>query len=37
VVCGVGLLITLFFLTRVHMAAAAGEIAARNREQGRAT
>ena len=33
-VCGVGLLITLFFLTRVHLAAAVTEIAARNREQG---
>ena len=35
VVCGTGLLITLFALTRVHMAAAAAEVAARNREQGR--
>ncbi len=34
-VCGVGLLVTLFFLTRVHMATAIDEIAARNREQGR--
>ncbi len=35
VVCGVGLLITLFLLMQVHMASAATEIAARNREQGR--
>lgn len=35
VVCGVGLLVTLFFLTRVRMAAAAAEIADRDREQGR--
>ena len=35
VVCGVGLLITLVFLTRVHMAAAVAEVAARDREQGR--
>ena len=34
-VCGVGLLVTLFFLTRVRMAAAVAEIADRNREQGR--
>ena len=34
-VCGVGLLITLFFLTRVRMAAAVAEIAERDREQGR--
>ena len=34
-VCGVGLLITLLFLTRVRMAAAAAEVAERNREQGR--
>ncbi len=34
-VCGVGLGVTLFFLARVRLAAAAAEIAARNREQGR--
>jgi maltose/moltooligosaccharide transporter len=34
-VCGVGLLVTLFFLTRVRMASAVTEIADRNREQGR--
>ncbi len=34
-VSGASLLITLFALTRVHMAAAAAEIAARNRQQGR--
>jgi maltose/moltooligosaccharide transporter len=35
VICGVGLVVTLLFLMRVHMAAAAAEVAARNREQGR--
>lgn len=34
-VCGVGLLITLAFLTQVRMHAAAEEIATRDREQGR--
>jgi MFS family permease len=34
-VCGVGLVITLFLLAKVHMTAAVTEIAVRNREQGR--
>ncbi len=36
-VCGAGLLITLFFLAKVHLTTAVTEIAARNREQGQTT